>query len=200
MDMVSEETSTICAHCNRPIPSTNIDLHFVHCSRNLEKCKVCGDMVPRNTIEDHYINTHAPVACSLCSETMERGILDVHKGESCPQRIATCEFCEFPLPAIDMIEHQDVCGNRTELCNHCGKYIRLREIYVHQTMCNGATEGVAGSSRVRRPAPERRARAEGRVGSTFSHKHVLVSIAITGVALILGSLIFQKKPDSNPSQ
>lgn len=48
------------------------------------------------------------VACSLCSETMEREILAVHKGENCPQRIVTCEFCEFPLPAVDLIEHQVV--------------------------------------------------------------------------------------------
>lgn len=48
------------------------------------------------------------VACSLCSETMDREILDVHKGEKCPQRILTCEYCDFPLPAIDLFEHQ-VC-------------------------------------------------------------------------------------------
>jgi len=39
---------------------------------------------------------------------MERDILDIHKGENCPQRIVTCEFCEFPLPAIDLAEHQVV--------------------------------------------------------------------------------------------
>jgi len=48
------------------------------------------------------------VSCSLCSETMERDILDIHKGENCPQRIVTCQFCEFPLPAIDLAEHQVV--------------------------------------------------------------------------------------------
>lgn len=51
-------------------------------------------------------NLYYQVSCSLCSETMEREILAVHKGENCPQRIVTCEFCEFPLPAIDLSEHQ----------------------------------------------------------------------------------------------
>ena len=37
---------------------------------------------------------------------MEREVLAIHKGENCPQRIVTCEFCEFPLPAIDLLEHQ----------------------------------------------------------------------------------------------
>lgn len=56
------------------------------------------------------------VACSLCSETMGRDILDIHKGENCPQRIVTCEFCEFPLPALDLAEHQVQCsGHRKPL-------------------------------------------------------------------------------------
>lgn len=54
----------ICACSERAIPSSNIDLHFAHCSRNLEKCKVCGDMVPRRHAEEHFLNTHAPV-CKL---------------------------------------------------------------------------------------------------------------------------------------
>lgn len=50
---------------DRAIPSGNIDLHTAHCARNLEKCKVCGDMVPRKHAEEHYYNTHAPVS-DLC--------------------------------------------------------------------------------------------------------------------------------------
>ncbi|KAK8642693.1 hypothetical protein V6N13_012030 [Hibiscus sabdariffa] len=111
MAIASDETTRICDHCDRAIPSSNIDLHYAHCSRNLEKCKVCGDMVPKKHAEEHFLNTHAPVTCSLCSETMEREILATHKGEICPQRIVTCQFCEFPLPAIDLAEHQEVWGN-----------------------------------------------------------------------------------------
>ncbi|XP_074263659.1 uncharacterized protein LOC141586357 [Silene latifolia] len=198
MAMLSEEITTLCSHCNRPIPSTNIDLHFVHCSRNLEKCKVCGDMIPRKHAEDHYLETHAPVACSLCTATMERDILDVHKGESCPQRIITCEFCEFPLPAIDLIEHQEVCGNRTERCLRCSRYIRLRDSYVHETTCNAVVEGIVGSSRDARTGAERPPRPERRAGPPFLRRHLLFSIAITGIAFILGSLLFQKKSDITP--
>jgi len=39
---------------------------------------------------------------------MERDILDIHRDENCPKRMVTCEFCEFPLPAIDLVEHQVV--------------------------------------------------------------------------------------------
>ncbi|KAH7524803.1 hypothetical protein FEM48_Zijuj06G0157900 [Ziziphus jujuba var. spinosa] len=181
---------------DRAIPSLNIDLHYAHCSRNLERCKVCGDMVPKRHAEEHYLNTHAPVSCSLCSETMEREILPIHKGENCPQRIVTCEFCEFPLPAIDLAEHQEVCGNRTELCHLCNKYIRLRERYAHETRCNGVSENTVGSSRDVRPT-ERDQGAQRRQPNEFSRKRLIFTIAITGIAVILGSLFFQRKTENS---
>ncbi|KAK6940271.1 hypothetical protein RJ641_029802 [Dillenia turbinata] len=157
---------------DRAIPSSNIALHYAHCSRNLERCKICGDMVPKRHADEHYLNTHAPldfvvhlprrkillvssshsllpelVSCSLCSKTMDRESLDSHKGENCPQRIVTCEYCEFPLPAVDLFEHQEFCGNRTEYCQLCSRYIRLRERAVHETTCNGVSDTSVGSSR-----------------------------------------------------
>ncbi|XP_004501053.1 uncharacterized protein [Cicer arietinum] len=194
MAAVSDQPTSICIHCDRPIPAANIDLHSVHCARNLEKCKVCGDMVPKQHAEDHYLSTHAPVSCSLCSETMARDSLDIHKGENCPQRIVTCEFCEFPLPAIDLAEHQEVCGNRTELCQLCNKYVRLRERYNHEFNCNIIQDNAAGSSRNERPA-ERDASAPRRQQNEFSKGRLLFTIAITGIAVILGSIFYQRKAE-----
>ncbi|KAJ8747929.1 hypothetical protein K2173_013018 [Erythroxylum novogranatense] len=153
-------------------------------------------MIPKKHAEEHFLNTHAPVACSLCSETMEREILAIHKGENCPQRIVTCEFCEFPLPAIDLAEHQEVCGNRTELCSLCNKYIRLRERYNHENRCTGVPDDIVGTSRDVRPA-ERGQGAQRRPPPEFSKKRFLFTIAITGIAVILGSLLFQRKPENN---
>lgn len=197
MEAVSDQGTSICTHCDRAIPVANIDLHYAHCSRNLEKCKVCGDMVPRKNAEDHYLSTHAPVSCSLCSETMERDILDIHKGENCPQRIVTCEFCEFPLPAVDLAEHQEVCGNRTELCHLCNKYVRLRERFSHEARCNGIQDTSVGSSRnVREPARDedaRRRRPPPPPQNDFSTRRLLFTIAITGIAVLLGSFFLQRK-------
>ncbi|XP_009795929.1 uncharacterized protein LOC107814404 isoform X2 [Nicotiana tabacum] len=192
MSVASDQATSICSHCDRAIPSTNLNLHFAHCSRNLEKCKICGDMVPKKFAEEHFLSTHAPVACSLCSETMEREILAVHRGENCPKRIVTCEYCEFPLPAIDLFEHQEVCGNRTELCHLCSRYIRLREINVHESRCNGIINNVAESSR-NTHAAERDRGPPRRQPQEFSKKRLLFTIAITGIAVLLGSLLFQRK-------
>ncbi|XP_027356028.1 XIAP-associated factor 1 [Abrus precatorius] len=194
MAAVSDQPTSTCTHCDRAIPAANIDLHYAHCSRNLQKCKVCGDMVPKQHAEEHYLNTHAPVACSLCSETMERDILEIHKDEKCPRRIVTCEFCEFPLPAIDLAEHQEVCGNRTELCHLCNKYVRLREKYNHENNCTRIQSNAVGTSRNVRPA-ERDRGARRRQQNDFSRRRLLFTIAITGIAVILGSIFFQRKTE-----
>ncbi|XP_047308633.1 XIAP-associated factor 1-like [Impatiens glandulifera] len=194
MSTVFDPATSICSHCDRAILAANLDLHYVHCSRNLEKCKICNDMVPKIFAEDHFLSTHAPVSCSLCSETIEREILDVHEGENCPRRIVTCEYCEFPLPAIDLIEHQEVCGNRTDSCHMCNKYVRLRERVDHENRCNGITDLPAESSRGdARAAAERVRGAQRRQPREFSNGRVLFTIAITGVAVFLGSVLFQKK-------
>ncbi|EMS63233.1 hypothetical protein TRIUR3_29674 [Triticum urartu] len=136
----------------REIPSSNIDLHSVHCARNLQKCEHCGEMVPRKLMEEHYNENHAPVNCSLCKETLRSEILDLHKSEQCTQRMVACAYCEYELPAIDIHEHQfeiqDVCGNRTEFCQTCKKYIRLREWIGHEMQCHVSSNGSEESSRL----------------------------------------------------
>ncbi|XP_042484092.1 XIAP-associated factor 1-like isoform X1 [Macadamia integrifolia] len=201
MAIPSEQGTSICAHCDRAILAPNIDLHYAHCSRNLERCKVCGDMVPRRHVEEHYLNAHAPVACSLCSEIVDREILAVHKGENCPQRIVTCEYCEFPLPALDLFRHQEVCGNRTELCHLCSKYIRLREQLDHENSCPGSLDIAAGPSReTSTSASEREQGAHRRQPHDLSRTHLLVTVAVTGVAVLLGSFFFQRKAENHQLQ
>ncbi|CAD6203672.1 unnamed protein product [Miscanthus lutarioriparius] len=186
-----------CAHCQREIPSSNIDLHSVHCARNLQKCQHCCEMIPRKLMDEHYDENHAPINCSLCKETIERESWDLHKGEKCPQRIVACEYCEFELPAVDLHEHQDVCGNRTELCQTCRKYIRLREWIGHETQCHTNSNGSADTSRaiperVLRPPPPVRLARPARLAHASPHKRLLFTIAVTGIAVMIGSILFQR--------
>ncbi|XP_059645437.1 uncharacterized protein LOC132286995 [Cornus florida] len=197
MEIPSEQQiASICSHCNKAIPAQNFDLHIVHCSRNLERCKICGDMIPRKHAEEHYIKTHAPVTCTLCSETVERETLALHKGEFCPQRIVTCEYCEFPLPAVDLFKHQEVCGNRTEYCHLCHKYIRLRERTGHENRCHGSFNGTTvGTSRDFIAPGREEVGGRRQVPHYFSRKNLLLTIAVAGFAVLLGSLFFQREAD-----
>ncbi|KAL8199648.1 hypothetical protein R6Q57_013216 [Mikania cordata] len=192
-----DDATKICSHCDRAIPSTNMELHYFHCSRNLEKCKICGDMIPKKLAVEHYSTTHAPVSCSQCNETMEPRDLAVHEGEKCPQRITTCDYCEFPLPAIDLSKHQEVCGNRTELCQLCNRYIRLREKLAHELSCNGVTltNSTPETSRATREAEREHGPRRRETPHNLSTQRLIFTIAITGIAILLGSFIFQNQPD-----
>ncbi|CAN6306590.1 unnamed protein product, partial [Urochloa humidicola] len=192
----SDPAVSTCAHCQREIPSSNIDLHSVHCARNLQKCQHCGEMVPRKLMDEHYDENHAPMNCTLCKETIERESWDLHKSEKCPQRMVACEYCEFELPAIDLNEHQDVCGNRTEHCQTCRKYIRLREWIGHEMQCHTNSNGSAGTSSAR-TIPEREIRPPppvrpARPAHGSQHKRLLFTIAVTGIAVMVGSILFQR--------
>ncbi|WMV57140.1 hypothetical protein MTR67_050525 [Solanum verrucosum] len=103
---------------------------------------------------------------------MEREVLAVHKGENCSQRLVACKYCEFPLPAIDLFMHQDVCGNRTELCQLCNGYIRLREIMVHESRCNGGTDNISESS------------SDGSISSSNAEEHFLSNDALYPAVII----------------
>ncbi|XP_068654929.1 uncharacterized protein [Aristolochia californica] len=201
MAIPSEFTTTVCSHCQRDIPTLNIDLHFAHCSRNLEKCTICGEMVPKRHADEHYLNIHAPVACSQCSETIERDALDLHKDESCPQRMVTCEYCEFPLPAVDLFQHQELCGNRTEMCVQCSKYVRRCERIQHDIQLHSSTESIAESSRIPTDAmvPERRDIPR-RQAHGSSKRRILFTIAVTGIAVLLGSIFLQRRADHSQHQ
>ncbi|EPS71850.1 hypothetical protein M569_02908 [Genlisea aurea] len=209
----ADHATSICNHCDRPIPSSNIDLHLIYCSRNLEKCKVCGDMVPKKLAEEHYLSSHAPVSCSLCSETIEREIFDLHRGENCPRRIVTCEYCEFPLPAVDLLEHQEFCGNRTELCHLCHKYIRLRVRHCHENECTGVSHNASlPTEPSRRPdergGPPPQISQKGRVLFTIavadgsdqcSSKMATVAASSLGVSEMFGSRLGLSGAASRPT-
>ncbi|KAJ0237637.1 hypothetical protein HA466_0245800 [Hirschfeldia incana] len=155
-------------------------------------------MVPKRHAEEHFSNTHAPVPCSMCKETIDREVFNSHTEEICPKRMVTCEFCEFPLPAVDLAEHQEVCGNRTELCYQCNSYVRLREMFNHETKCPGSVlNNVESSRRVPRPAEGDGNGRRRRGGNGVSNKRLFFTIAITGIAVLVGSLFFQRKPEGS---
>jgi hypothetical protein len=195
----------LCSHCEREVPASNFDLHHAHCIRNLERCTVCGDMIPKSRATEHHQDTHAPVSCSQCGESIERELLVIHERDKCLQRIVTCGYCEFPLPAVDLDKHLDICGNRTEYCNPCGKYVRLCEKLAHDLQFHeGNSDGTGDSSREQHresnrssPAAELSRRVPRERPRDTSQRRWLVTIAITGIAIIIGSFVLQRR---NPSQ
>ncbi|KAJ7532084.1 hypothetical protein O6H91_14G071400 [Diphasiastrum complanatum] len=146
-------------------------------------------------------------ACSLCGAKMERVMIMSHEHDKCPQRLLACVYCEFPVAAADLETHSNVCGSRTELCIPCGKYVRLRERIGHDLQYHSQNNETGTSSRdytllqsvpsvsdiPRRPDPHRRP------ASTAS-RQLLVTFVVTGVAILIGTVLFQRRAPSHEQQ
>ncbi|MCO5580009.1 hypothetical protein L7F22_033875 [Adiantum nelumboides] len=130
------------------------------------------------------------VKCTLCEEAIDRELLTLHQNEKCPQRMMACSFCDFPVAAIDLDAHADQCGNRTEMCIPCKKYIRLRERIAHDLHYHNGNENEIGtSSRTHPPPHPQRDQGHGMA----SKSKLLVTVAITGIAIIIGTFVLQKR-------
>lgn len=122
---------TKCFHCEKDVPSSNMDLHSLHCLRMLERCNICNKMVAKRFAQQHYKETHGPVKCSLCGQSVERSMVNLHETDQCTHRIVACKYCEYPLPLVDLESHVDMCSNRTQYCHPCGRYVRNCEMSGH---------------------------------------------------------------------
>lgn len=192
-----------CDHCGKEVPASNLDLHAAHCARNLEKCSICGETVPRTKAEEHYQETHAPVACAKCGEQLPREDVEKHSASKCPQRLLPCTYCECPLAAVDLPEHEDMCGSRTDWCDACSKYVLRRERMAHEDFHHvlpegaGATEGAQQAAPAGRPdrAPTEETRPHsggegpGRPRSVRRHEGLLLVAAAAGAAFVVSTLL-----------
>ncbi|XP_041455860.1 TRAF-type zinc finger domain-containing protein 1-like isoform X1 [Lytechinus variegatus] len=115
-----------CTNCKEDIAEGNFIMHEVHCRRNITLCKDCQEPVPRSEMEEHFEEYHKPITCK-CGETVEKCKVEEHEKNECAQRIKHCEYCELELPFIQMAEHLNYCGSRTECCPKCQRYIQNRD-------------------------------------------------------------------------
>ena len=43
-----------------------------------------------------------------------------------------CKYCELQMREKDLLDHEYICGAKTELCRLCGKYIPKKDLEKHQ--------------------------------------------------------------------
>jgi hypothetical protein len=57
---MSEEETTHCTSCDKPIASRVFILHEAYCVRNTVKCSQCEEFIDRNELEEH-LELHSKV-------------------------------------------------------------------------------------------------------------------------------------------
>lgn len=145
-----------CGHCRQPIPAANLATHEAFCRRNNAVCPDCGEVVRRDELDAHHAEVHATTPCPDCGEAVRTSELEAHHAAhhamaTCPQcgsevlqallathtenecllRSVECEFCNLPMPFVDLLAHQETCGVRTDVCTLCLRYIKLRDMARH---------------------------------------------------------------------
>ncbi|XP_030756636.1 TRAF-type zinc finger domain-containing protein 1-like isoform X2 [Sitophilus oryzae] len=48
-----------------------------------------------------------------------------------PQGLLPCRYCDLELPKLDLEEHENYCGSRTDKCLECGELVMFKNKQVH---------------------------------------------------------------------
>ncbi|XP_061866257.1 TRAF-type zinc finger domain-containing protein 1 isoform X2 [Colius striatus] len=143
---VPELETRLCGNCKKDIPAVNFIIHEIHCSRNIQVCRRCGEPVPRSEMNHHMEAEHVQVTCK-CKMKIENSLLKDHQALACPLRPAPCPFCAMELPFSKLQEHEAFCGARTEACGACGRNVMLRDREEHPRVCGTEAKGRRGGQR-----------------------------------------------------
>lgn len=131
---ISGESAT-CGNCKRAIPKSSLATHEAFCRRNNVICDMCGQVIRVTDRQAHFEEVHKAVTC-VCGEIMELRFLATHKQQECLHRLHTCKFCKLKKKLIDLPEHEDYCGARTEKCLKCQRFVSIKDFAYHtETNC-----------------------------------------------------------------
>lgn len=119
-----------CSNCRREIPKPSIATHEAFCRRNNVTCELCDQVIRAADRSSHFEEVHKGVTCA-CGESMEIRFLPTHKHQECLHRLRACKFCKLKKKLVDLPEHEDYCGSRTEKCPKCQRFISIKDFAAH---------------------------------------------------------------------
>ena len=120
-----------CPNCRADVPEPRLEMHVAFCERNVHRCDACGELVQRSEKDAHAASCGAaPVQCE-CGESVTKATLERHKASACLHRMVECEFCEVGFTYVELMDHSEYCGSRTENCTACLKLVQLRNMDRH---------------------------------------------------------------------
>ncbi|KFQ76427.1 TRAF-type zinc finger domain-containing protein 1, partial [Phaethon lepturus] len=146
---VTEAETRLCGNCKKDIPVANFIMHEIHCSRNIEVCRYCSELIPKSEMKNHIESEHVQVTCK-CRMKIEKCLVKDHEASACPLRPAVCQYCDIQLTFNKLQDHEIYCGARTETCGGCGHNIMVKDLKEHPQVCGQEGKEVGGSRTVPR--------------------------------------------------
>lgn len=53
--------------------------------------------------------------------------------------LLACKYCDLELPKLDLEEHENYCGSRTDRCNECGELVMFKDKQAHMASNHSAS-------------------------------------------------------------
>lgn len=137
-----DETAYECLDCGEQVPVQNRIVHDAVCRRHAaanppdasKKEQETPPTVskvqetPRTACEGQEAPPPAPVATDVDTENA----------------LLKCEFCELEVPMVQLNDHEELCGARTDVCTRCMHYVRNRDAHSHRM--SGCAVGATASA------------------------------------------------------
>ena len=102
-------------------------LHEGYCKNNIKICEFCGDKVVIIDLDDHIKSLHSNLDCKFCGKKFEPSLLEKHH-EVCNDKKYQCMYCSLDMHIYDLVEHEYMCGSKTELCELCTNFVAIKGI------------------------------------------------------------------------
>lgn len=102
-----------CQNCLSWVPERTITLHRNFCMRNVYRCSLCGNSMPKSAQSSHWhcedcsahgstaesydkhrIIEHTPHSCLCGQRFYSLPSLAFHRATTCPQKLVKCRFCQ----------------------------------------------------------------------------------------------------------
>jgi hypothetical protein len=149
---------TLCHVCREPIPKNQFEAHKKSCVAvkpktkksepppvNLERSQYYQD---RKAIENKKVAARkerqmqkydrlVDTGYSLQSQKVATEALQQKQSEKPKSNLLACKFCDLELPKLELEEHENYCGTRTDKCLECGELVMFKYKQIHMDSNHG---------------------------------------------------------------
>lgn len=61
------------------------------------------------------------------------------KSDTPSSGMLACKYCDLELPKLDLDDHENYCGSRTDKCMECGELVMFKDKQAHMSSNHGST-------------------------------------------------------------
>lgn len=88
-------------------------------------------MIPNHMRRNSILNNNVLIANKIFKVTLLLYPVDLAK-HYCSKKPKSCLHCGLDFANDAILQHENVCGSRTEKCQVCKKHIQLRDLRKHE--------------------------------------------------------------------